>query len=128
MQFYLPGITPTFWTEVESLPTGIYNKGFDQAPSVPINQLLVAFINRPAGTEVGVFLNDALVDLTKPITVIANGEETRFSETRKFSQSLELVKLGRNDAGRYFVATKVVRLPARAAAPAEGEGAGGDSK
>jgi len=75
-----------------------------------------------------VFLNDALVDLTKPITVIANGEETRFSETRKFSQSLELVKLGRNDAGRYFVATKVVRLPARAAAPAEGEGAGGDSK
>jgi len=67
MQFYLPGITPTFWTEVESLPTGIYNKGFDQAPSVPINQLLVAFINRPAGTEVGVFLNDALIAKAKVI-------------------------------------------------------------
>ncbi len=75
-----------------------------------------------------ILLNDALVDMTKPVTVIANGEETRFSETRKFSQSLELVKLSRNDAGRYFVATKVVRLPARSAAPAAGEGAGGDTK
>lgn len=61
------------------------------------------------------YLNDAVVDLSKGITVIANGVETKFSEGRKMSQSLDLWVKGRNDGGRYFVVTRDVRLPARAA-------------
>jgi hypothetical protein len=59
-------------------------------------------------------LNDAVVDLSKGITVIANGVETKFSEGRKMSQSLDLWYRGRNDGGRYFVVTRVVPLAARA--------------
>jgi len=61
------------------------------------------------------YLNDAVVDLSKGITVIANGVETKFSEGRKMSQSLDLWVKGRNDGGRYFVVTRDVRLAARAA-------------
>lgn len=78
-----------------------------------------------------IYLNDAVVDLSKGITVIANGAETKFSEGRKMSQSLDLWVKGRNDGGRYFVVTREVRLPARAVptepakdAPKDG-GAGG---
>ena len=60
-------------------------------------------------------LNDAVVDLSKGITVIANGVETKFSEGRKMSQSLDLWYKGRNDGGRYFVVARDVRLPVRAA-------------
>jgi hypothetical protein len=60
-------------------------------------------------------LNDAVVDLSKGITVIANGVETKFTEGRKMSQSLELWVKGRNDGGRYFVVTRNVPLLVRAA-------------
>jgi len=79
------------------------------------------------------YLNDAVVDLSKGVTVIANGVETKFTEGRKMSQSLDLWVKGRNDGGRYFVVTRDVRLVARvtptdpakdAPAPKDG-GAGG---
>jgi len=67
MQFYLPGVTPTFWREVESLPTGVYKKEYDQTPSTPVNQLFVSFLNRPVGTIVGIFINDSLVATSQVI-------------------------------------------------------------
>lgn len=71
------------------------------------------------------YLNDALVDMDEVITVIANGEESKFSEGRKMSLSLELWMGGRNDGGRFFVATHAVRIPPRPVAPVEGEGDAG---
>jgi hypothetical protein len=66
--------------------------------------------------------------------VNAHGAETKFTETRKMSQSLDLVMHGRNDGGRYFVVTRVVPIPARAAPAdatpdpgADGAGGGGGS-
>ena len=62
----------------------------------------------------------------QPVLVIANGVETKFTETRKMSQSLDLWMKGRNDGGRYFVATREVRIAPKAApADAAAGGTGG---
>ncbi|MEZ6017476.1 MAG: hypothetical protein R3F49_20345 [Planctomycetota bacterium] len=60
-----------------------------------------------------IYLNDALVDLDKTVTIIANGAETKFTESRNMSFALELFMLGRNDGGRFFVAQRAVSIPAR---------------
>lgn len=62
-------------------------------------------------TEVSLFLSDALVDLSKPVTVVANGTETVDSFERSVSTFLEFIDTGKIDPARIFVATKQYDLP-----------------
>ena len=61
MQFYLDGITPLFWNEVASQPSGLYNKELNQSSSAAIKQLFVAFVDVAVGTQVRIMMNDAEV-------------------------------------------------------------------
>lgn len=61
--------------------------------------------------DVSVFLSDELVDLSKPVTVIANGAESTDSFERSINTFLEFIESGKNDPGRIFVATKQYHLP-----------------
>lgn len=71
MQFYLNGITPLFWKQIESQPTGLYNLNNFQASSAAIDQTFVTFIDKPIGTRVDIFMNGALQ--SKAIVVDASG-------------------------------------------------------
>lgn len=71
MQLYLSGITPLFWKQIESQPTGLYNLNNFQASSAPIDQNFVTFIDKPIGTRVGIYMNGALQ--SKAIVVDASG-------------------------------------------------------
>ena len=62
-------------------------------------------------TDFVLHLNDVLVDLNKPITVIANGQESRAQITRNYKAFLNNVYFGRCDPGRVFVASQDAHLP-----------------
>lgn len=73
--------------------------------------------------EVSVFLCDEMVDLSKPVKVIANGVESTNTFPRSITTFMDFLKRGKNDAGRVFVATKQFHLPAIASKDdAEGSG------
>lgn len=56
MQFYLSGINPLFWKQVESQSRGVYNLSSQQSTSAAIDQVFVAFVQRPIGTLVDIYL------------------------------------------------------------------------
>ena len=56
MQFYLSGVNPLFWKQVEVQPRGIYNLTTQQTTSAAIDQLFVAFVQRPVGTLVDIYV------------------------------------------------------------------------
>jgi hypothetical protein len=60
MQVYLSGITPTFWKEIGELPEGLYNKENNQTTAVRVQQLLVAFVNKPVGTVLDLYVGGVL--------------------------------------------------------------------
>jgi len=60
LQFLLDGSTNLFWQQISSLPTGIYNKGNNQASGAAINQLFVAFVDQPVGTQVRILIDGVL--------------------------------------------------------------------
>jgi hypothetical protein len=60
MQILGLGINPAFWMLVNAQPTGVYNKGIQQAPSAAIPQRLVAFVDLPIGTGVTFWINGQL--------------------------------------------------------------------
>jgi hypothetical protein len=61
MQFYLPGITPLFWKQVDGLPAGVYNKDPEQTASAAIEQLFVTFVDLPMGTTLYLLINGTQV-------------------------------------------------------------------
>lgn len=75
-----------------------------------------------------ILLNDGVVDMDKPIKLIANGKETVFSERRSMAVSLDLYANGANDAGRWFVATRPVNIAKRPKPAEEGGDAGGSGE
>lgn len=64
--------------------------------------------------DVSLFLSDGLVDLDRPVTVIANGAESKDTFQRSVNTFLELLREGKNDSGRLYTATKQYHLPALA--------------
>ena len=62
--------------------------------------------------DVSLFLSDGLVDMDRPVTVIANGAESKDTFQRSVNTFLELVRDGKNDSGRIYTATKQYHLPA----------------
>ena len=73
--------------------------------------------------EVSVFLCDGLVDMSKPVTVIANGVTSKNTFPRSVNTFLKFLAQGKNDSGRSFVATKQFHLPAVARAESDDSGA-----
>ena len=73
--------------------------------------------------EVSVFFCDELVDMSKPVTVIANGVTSKNTFPRSVNTFLKFLAQGKNDAGRSFVATKQFHLPAVARAESDDSGA-----
>ena len=57
MQLYLPGINPIYWKGISALPDSVYNKENNQTSSALTEQLLVAFIDAPAGTLVNIVVS-----------------------------------------------------------------------
>ena len=74
MQFYLSGVTPLFWKQVASQPKGIYNLGTQQTTSAAIKQLFVAFVSRPVGTLVDIYMsiNNGNFNLVSQAKIIDN--------------------------------------------------------
>jgi hypothetical protein len=61
--------------------------------------------------SVTVFFNDEIVDLSKPIKIVLNGEEQENQIRRSLDDLLELFMRGTNDAGKLYVATRTYDLP-----------------
>ena len=62
-------------------------------------------------TEVTVYLSDDLVDLSKPVKVVANGAENIDQFDRSLRTVMTLLESGKIDPGRVFVASKQYSLP-----------------
>ncbi len=66
------------------------------------------------------YLNDALVDLDRPVTVVCNGVERVVQLERSVSALLDLLQDGTSDPGRVFVAEERFDLSGAEAAPDAG--------
>ena len=63
-------------------------------------------------TEVTLYLSDAMLDLSKPVTVVANGAEVTKVFDRSVTQFLGFIESSKNDPGRIFVAADKISVPA----------------
>ena len=61
--------------------------------------------------SVTLFLNDDLVDLDKPLTIVLNGVEQTAMIPRSLDDMLALLKRGTSDPGKFYVAQKTYDLP-----------------
>ena len=63
-------------------------------------------INGKGISEATLYLSDAIVDMERPVTVIANGQRTEDQFERSFRVFLDMLYAGKVDPGRVFVASK----------------------
>lgn len=61
--------------------------------------------------SVTLFLNDELVDLSRPLTIVLNGVEQTTMIPRSLDDMLSLLKRGTSDPGKFYVAAKTFDLP-----------------
>lgn len=61
--------------------------------------------------SVTLFLNDAIVDLGKPITFVLNGREQQQRVARSLDDMLSLIARGTSDPGRVYVAQVTLDIP-----------------
>lgn len=78
-----------------------------------------AVVDRAAGrieitcngtSSVALFLSDALVDLSRPVTIVCNGESTEVKVARSLAEALDLLEEGISDAGITYTAQHVIEL------------------
>jgi hypothetical protein len=106
----IPGATfPTnaYWLQVPRLPdvAGV-------RVDVEVNREQNTITLTGAGlTEVTLYLSDAIVDMSKPVVVIANGKRYEDQFERSFRVFLDMLYAGKVDPGRVFVASKQYYLP-----------------
>lgn len=98
----------TYWLK----STSSYAEGSKVVATVDreLNQIT---IEGEGVTDVALFLNDDLVDLSRPVKVIANGQEHVDQIPRSFRTCLQLVQSATSDPRRVFVATMNYTLPAK---------------
>ncbi|QDV07367.1 hypothetical protein Poly30_28910 [Planctomycetes bacterium Poly30] len=104
----------------EMFPTRAYWAQFAPTDDMA-NTRLEAEVNRETNTitltgkgvtECTLYFSDGFVDLSKPVTVIANGAEPVVDTfERSPSVFLQLLKDSKSDAARYYVASKQYTLP-----------------
>jgi pimeloyl-ACP methyl ester carboxylesterase len=63
------------------------------------------------------YFNDELVDLDRPIKLIANGQEVTRSYQRNLSRALDFIYNARSDPGRIYVCSQRFDLPAKPKPP-----------
>lgn len=69
-------------------------------------------LNGTGLTEATLYLSDAIIDLDRPVTVIANGKRSEDQFERSFRVFLDMLYAGKVDPGRVFVASKTYYLAA----------------
>ena len=62
-------------------------------------------------SSVTIYLNDELLDMDLPVTVICNGVKNEDVIPRNFSTMMRLIYSARNDAGRIYTATRQYDVP-----------------
>jgi pimeloyl-ACP methyl ester carboxylesterase len=62
-------------------------------------------------SKFNVYFNDILLDLDKPITVIANGTSNERTVPRSLKRTMDLILNSRSDPGKFYVASMEFDLP-----------------
>jgi hypothetical protein len=62
-------------------------------------------------SSVTIYFNDVLVDMNLPVTVICNGVRNEDVIPRNFSTMMRLIYSARNDAGRFYTASRAYDVP-----------------
>ena len=72
------------------------------------NKITVTAAGVPSVT---LFLNDQIVDLGRPLTLVLNGVEQVAQVPRSLDDTLSLLKRGTSDPGKFYVAARTFDLP-----------------
>jgi hypothetical protein len=97
----------SFW--LESLPTDAQGTVYIKAKlDRTANTILV---EGEGITKFQVYFNDAMLDLDKPIKVVANGSEVSRSVPRSLPRALDFITNARSDPGRFYVNNMLFDLP-----------------
>jgi hypothetical protein len=62
-------------------------------------------------SSVTIYFNDLMLDLDLPVTVVCNGVRNEDVIPRNFTTMMHLIYSGRNDAGRFYTASRVYDIP-----------------
>lgn len=106
----IPGATfPTnaYWLQVPRLPD-VEGVRVDVEVNREENTIT---LNGTGLTEATLYLSDAIVDMSRPVVVIANGKRYEDQFERSFRVFLDMLYAGKVDPGRVFVASKQYYLP-----------------
>ncbi len=68
-------------------------------------------IDSPEVLSMTLFLNDAIIDLSKPITFVLNGREQQQRIARSIDSTLSLISRGTSDPGRLYTAQVALDFP-----------------
>ncbi len=113
----LPFPNKAYWLEVpvaEEMEGRVISAVLDTS----LNQIT---IEAKHVSSVTIYYNDLLVDMDRPVTVICNGVKNEDLIPRSFSVMMRLIYSARNDAGRFYTASREYDIP-RLAEDEEDEG------
>ena len=113
-----PSFLRSYW--LEAVPTdatgAVYMKGKIDKASNTIT------IEGEGITKFVILMNDAMVDLDKPVKVVANGSDVSRTIPRSLPRALDFIAGAKNDPGKFYVNSSQYDLPPKPkAAPKAGE-------
>jgi hypothetical protein len=103
----LPFPNKAYWLEVpktEAIEGRVIHGKVDRATNV-------ITITAKHVSTVTIYLNDQLVDMDLPVTVICNGVKNEDLIPRNFTTMMRLIYSARNDAGRFYTASRAYDVP-----------------
>jgi hypothetical protein len=103
----LPFPNKAYWLEVpvaEEMEGRVIKAELDTS----LNQIT---IEAKHVSSVTIYYNDLLVDMDRPVTVICNGVKNEDLVPRSFSVMMRLIYSARNDAGRFYTASREYDIP-----------------
>ena len=103
----LPFPNKAYWLEIpvaEEMDGRVISAELDTS----LNQIT---IEAKHVSTVTIYYNDILVDMDRPVTVICNGVKNEDLIPRSFSVMMRLIYSARNDAGRFYTASREYDIP-----------------
>ena len=79
-------------------------------------------------TKFTILYNDDMVDLDKPVKVVANGSDVSRTVQRSSLRSLDFIFYARSDPGRFYVNSMQYDLPPKPKPPPAKSGEKGENK